>query len=225
MTQDANTNVISIPTLVLSSFIDFVKKELPDINYVYDDMLEYSSSVRNFLSIHNKNKTKLPSPEFILPLFSFKRTPIIWSKAGLGRRSSSLLYTFPKDSTSSVDVYKSVHGEFEIDFSYFTTSVEDLERFEISFLANENLTGEGSLIVSLADIDIPYSLYFNNFDEMTFSKGDDTGLFFKGIKGKIRVIGSFPVFKEGAAPIILEIRERIYNFYNVMLAEQFIYPK
>jgi len=219
-TQKPNSgqSVVGTSVLVLSEYINSLKKEMPYINYVYDHMLSYENSVKLYTAHKSQEKSRKNT---ILPLFSFNRSVMRWAGQGTMRRASSL--DFSKASGVESSLYKIVNGEFDINFIYYDNNLDRLERFEISFLANETFNNEGRLDVEIPEFGtLDYYCYFSPLKDMVFSNDPAT---YKSISGTIKVVGYFPLFLSGGGGnLITEINFRILSFYNEVYSHRVITP-
>lgn len=213
--ESSHANVVATQVLILDQFIKKVKIEIPEAHVVYDEQLSYTSAITAF----RKNNVMDNTVQSVYPLFAFKRSVLRYSESGRGRRSKVQRPSNKVDSSNS-RVYRFVHGEFDLDFLYITKSMDDLERFEISYLAEDGLSGYREVDVDLSEEFGDASAiwhYFLDPGDLSDMSFEEEGVYYKMVTGSFRVRGEYPILK-GTQAHILAIHSRIATFLNDVAA-------
>jgi hypothetical protein len=210
--SDSRANVVSTVVLVIEQFISGIQIEIPDVKLVYDEKLSYETAVTKLRADQNSDLDHKNT----YPLFAFRRSVLRHAKDGVGRRGISDRQKHTIDETK-VKIFRSVYGEFDIDFLYITKSTEDLERFEIAYLCDESFSGNKELRVNFDEALGGYLPYFQTPGDLQDKTFEDSGNHYKMIQGQTTLRGFYPVLT-GTSPVILSIRARILSFLETIAA-------
>ena len=114
-------------------------------------------------------------------------------------------------------VYRTLHGEFDIDFVYLDSGVNRLEEFEILYLGNKGMSQENEITVHINDDleDFKYYARYNELSDFFLSRENHH---YQGVSGTVTVMGFYFIFLQ-AAPFITEINLRVENFWSEVLAK------
>lgn len=204
---ESEEQVITTVGLTLADLIDKFKVEQSDIQVVYDDKLTYETAVAKFRADNNLNETE----EIPFPLFAFRRSVVrhVDDKAP-GRRMGRMLVRQTIDgSVGQANVLRSVHGAFDIQWLYITPEIQKLEQFEIAYLAEEGLSADKELRVTLPpefqSVELPYYVEYGILEEKQF---ETEGNFFKFLSGSAVIRGHYLVLRAQKS-LITEINARI----------------
>lgn len=208
--------VISTVALVMESFIDLVKSEVSGVKVVYDENLSYESAVEKFRA---NNETTGEDTSFY-PMFAFRRSVLRHAEvAGPGKRalsSRALMNLTAKGQNEGSNVYRILHGEFDIDFLFITKSVRAMEEFEILYLGEEGISSKKEIEVPLEEIGGPLR-YFATYLDLEDKQFESDQNYFKLIQGRVTVRGFYPVLR-GTSKHILSIEARIRDFLTEVYA-------
>lgn len=207
--------VTTTVTLTLAALMEAFKREIPELKMVYDEKFSYESAVENFRANNNLNKENTN----MYPLFAFKRSVLRHSEThGPGRRATGIMArrdmsTLEKPKTSNV--YRLVHGEFDVNFLYITKEIAKLELFEILYLAEEGISSYKEISVDLTTelgAIFPYYVDYAPLEDKVF---EIDNVSYKAIQGSVKVRGFYPVLR-AEAKHILEINTRILSFLGAV---------
>lgn len=210
-------DVVSSVGPVMQVFIeDAVKKEMPGLTCVYDPELSYESAakvVRDNMNMDGDERDPMP-------LFAWRRGVLRYPEEGKApnRRMhhQTVRHKFPDGSTGKFTV---LHGEFEIEFLYLTKSMEELEKFEISYLAEENFSGTKELILDVPDVgDFKYFVKYNELIDILNNNDNN---YYKAVLGSAVIRGMFFTFSGEGKPI-LEIQAKYNSFIEGIHISNFL---
>lgn len=215
---DAQSNVVSTVALVLEQFVKAVQQNIPGVRCVYDEQLTYESASAKVRADNSEDKT---SQKDLFPLFAFKRSVLRYASDGMGRRATTTKARLVADATHSFK-YTPVSGELDVTFAWFSRGLEDLERFEVAYLAEEGISGTKELTVDLTTelqgIQPPegfkYFVKWEPFDDKTFNTSNSD---YKVIQGKATIRGWYLTFA-GTSPHIKTITLTTQSFLRQVLA-------
>lgn len=205
--------VISTVALSLNAFIQAVKLEIPDIRTVYDEKLSYETALEAVRA--NNNLEQITADAF--PVFAFRRSVLRYADpSGPGRRASGILAKrnvngSGLDNTS--EIYRLVHGEYDVNFLYITKDVSSMEKFEILYLAEEGISSYKELEVDLnaeLGLSLPYYVDYPPLEDKVF---ETDGNFYKMIQGTVKIRGFYPVLR-AKSKHILEINAKIRDAFS-----------
>lgn len=207
--------VVTTIALVLEQFLLTIKKEVPQAKFVYDESLSYETAIEKFRADNNITPSERTDA---LPLFAFKRSVLKYSEHGLSRRSSRLDMSHEYNTAipNTSNVFKTVHGELDIEFLFIIKSAQDAELFEIEYLSELGITRQKELIVNTQE-DLGLNLQYFVWHNPLADKSIQTDInYFKAIQGSVRIRGFYPVFKTRSKHI-LDVTGNIYQTTNELI--------
>ena len=216
--------VCNTVSLTLAELLTLFKTVIPDMKQVYDENLSYESTIKKFRA---DNQLKNERVDFF-PCFSFRRSVLRYTEpAGPGHRS--IVFTSSRNLPSSADPaipkfadnYHAVQADFDIEFIYFTRSVDRMAEFEITYLSEDGISKFKQFAVDLTpELGGPFNYYakFGPLESRSI-KFDEGGNYYKVISGKITIRG-FYFLLVGTSPVIKSIQKRISDFNTHILLEQ-----
>jgi len=190
----------------LEILMEEFKNEIPYVRVVYDEQLEYESVI-----------TKLRNDEAFttqglsqIPVVAYNRSVLRHAQdAGPGRRAGRILSKGPKQGDpNSQLIYRWVHGEFDLNFRFFTTNMDQLENFEISYLGEEGISGIRNLDVNIPDIGD--FTWFVHPRELTEKVIQIEQAYHKVVEGSLVVRGNYFILRNEAKKI-LTVNAKINN--------------
>lgn len=218
--------VKSTVALTLFSFINKIKSEIPNVKVVYDENLSYLTAKETFRA--NNNLPDLTNTD-LYPLFAFKRSVLRWVEpAGPGRRMNSMsvrqdLTSAPTNRAGHSNVYKVVHGEFDLQFLYITKTASDLEKFEILYLSDEGISAYKEIDVDLTVENLGVFNYYADYQPLEDKSFEVDEVYYKMISGSTKIKGFYPILR-GTSKHILSINVKFQEFLNVVLGDRTIVP-
>jgi hypothetical protein len=208
--SDSMNDVVDTIGPVLQAFInDVVKEEMPNCNYIYDPQLTFESALglfRQANNMENRDQTEVKDP---LPLFAFSRSALKYPEntPALHRRAANNQGHYVTDNGDDV-LYSMVYGEIELQFLYVNKNMKEIEQFEITYLANEGISGTKEITLNLPDLgDFNYYI---EYDDLLDVDVNIDNLYFKSLAGTVKIRGFFFIFRSDA-PLIKEINLDIYQ--------------
>jgi hypothetical protein len=199
---NSQNDVITTMTHALMAFEEMVKIEMPDVAVVYDEQLSYETAVEQIMANSNYNRNE----QRPMPFLAYNRTVLVESDTGIGKRSRTLLGNLKIGNKRLI--YSATHGEFEIQFFYCSTSIEQTEKFEVVYNSEEGITGSKELIVNMGD-EIGEFKYYLDYQELTEKIIEKEDSYYKAIIGTIKVRGFYFTFR-GESGVIEQINQKIY---------------
>lgn len=192
-------NVVTLTGLILNEFLNQIEEWSHGLAYVYDEALTYETAVEKYRA----DKNISDNADTVMPLFAFKRTvvrPDVENSVGKRAGNSSIKCNLP-DGT--VEKYKGLMGTFSIEFLYITRDMQDLERFEISYLLERSVSNIKKLNVFLPAIDntLDYGLRYGELDEKVINTDNN---YYKALSGVFTIHGMFLSF-DGTGNQIREV--------------------
>ena len=201
--------------LVLDEFLNLLEKNLSSsVKFVYDEEMTLESSLTKLRAISERNGTTFDG-EF--PLFSFRRSVLKYLEDGQSRRS---VVNRTSDQivgdNSKLLIYKSINGEIEINFSYYSNSFMDNEIFEIDYLSEFSSSKDKSISVSLPD-GLGEFKYYIKYEPLEDKLSNSEGIYHKRVNGTIKINGWFLTLKGSSSSIktILAKINSINTKYNL----------
>ena len=219
MTDPAPLHAVSNFAFVIKEFLDNIHRQFPEIAFVYDENLEYTSASAAFRRHQNISGA---TDEF-LPAFAFRRNVLRWRESGNGRRSTVCSVIDKKVSEDKAFKYRAVSGTLDIEFLFIETVAEELEKFEMLYLSDSLLNRKKILTVPIPELgEFEYQVEFNALESKTMNIDDN---YYKAVQGTVGISGMFLLF-EGTSPIIKEINVAIKDFCtSVAYSSQTITPE
>lgn len=189
--------VVSTMGLAIQGMLDGIKAEIPNAKYVYDEKLTFESTVEKFRSDNNMKDKNTD----LYPIFSFRRSVLRHTPNGASKRIPIQTRTRQIDDNSS-EVYTAIHGEIDIEFVYYTKQVEDLERFEVAYLAEEGISALKQFDVDLVAQTGQSWTYFLEYDGVLSDKSfASDNFYYKAVSGTIKMRGFYLLLRETAKHI------------------------
>lgn len=213
--SNIKSEVLTTVTLPLSEMLKKIKSDIDDIKYVYDEGLDYNSGLRKFRDDNNMNQESQPP----FPLFIFKRSVLRYAETygGIGRRSTThkVIYQLGDDLSPHVSA-TILQGEFDVEFMYVAKDIQDIERFEVSYLGLRGFANGQKLSVNIPELNelLEYHLDFKEgLDDKTINVDDN---YYKALRGKFLIRGFFLIFK-GQVSLIKSVNATISSFNEDVL--------
>ena len=215
--DNIKSEVLTTATLVMAELIKKLNKDIPDTAYVYSEKLDYLSAVKKYRNDNNMSGADKPP----LPLMAINRSVMRYAESfgGIGRRSTNhkTIYKLDKELENYVSA-SVLQAEFDINFLYVTRDMQDMERFEVSYLGHRGFADGLKLSVFVPEVDeiLDYHVDFKEgLDDKEINVDDN---YYKGIVGKFLVRGYFLIFK-GNVSIIKSIPLSIKDFNEALLQQ------
>jgi len=189
-------NVVSNIAPTIMGFLTTLPKFHQDMNYVYEDTLDYTKALSKF----RLDNQKLPQ-DTTYPIMVFKRSNLRYTEHGIGRRAVSNKIMF--ENPSNLESFKTVWGEVDIEFAVFTPDTDHLENFEISYLSEVGQAKQKKfsyMISNLGTFD-----FFVSYEPLSNISLSNEQVIWKSASGKATMRGFFFV-AIGTSSIIQEIQ-------------------
>lgn len=219
--NSADNNVVSTMALVINEVLLKIREEITDVKFVYDAKNTFESALSAYRTKNNIEHTKVD----FYPCFAFSRTSLRYATEAQGRRAVvdrvSRRLSPEVVGAGLSEVYRSIYGDFDLNFRYYTRKAEDLERFEIAYLAEEGISGTTEVRVDLNQVIGGTQPYYLSFSEFTDEEFQSDNVYYKAVAGTIKVRGHYLLFR-GNAKQILHINSRIKTFESELLSSRFI---
>lgn len=202
--SDSMNDVVETIGPVLERFIeDVIKAELPDCKCVYDPNMDYVTAITRF----REQSTMMGVPSQALPLFMFRRSVLRWPEDGISpnRRLSQSKASKYMLSDGKALTFTPLFGEFDIEFVYINETMEDVEKFEITYLSDEGISGSKKVVLDLPELG--EFNYFAEYNELTSLEVNYNDNFYKALAGVIKIRGMFFTFRSESS-IIREVGMR-----------------
>jgi hypothetical protein len=207
--------VISTIALVQKGLTDTILALYPDWKIVYDENLDYQSSVEKLrkYNLINENYSNA------FPLFSFRRS-VLHKAKNLERAVNVEVTDLGETTRNFANIFKSSFATFDIEFFIYHPDIRFIETIEIEYLSWQSLKSIRSYPVEIPGITPPLT-YFTIFDDLDGMKIHVKDMFYKGLTGKIHVSGWFLIVPDDSTyPKIMEIRKTIYNYQKEILEQE-----
>lgn len=195
---------------------DVIRAEIQNCGYVYDPDLTYETAMKRFRNVNQMNNAKVTAP----PLFVFKRSPLRYPD-DVQSPNKRLIHSKNNLVTGegSAVTYTCLHAEFDLDFLYISKNMEDIERFEITYLSEEGISGTREVTVNIPELgDFKYFISYNELVDLTVNIDDN---FYKAVLSSMKVRGFFFTFRTEAKRI-LEVNANIRAFYDSIAANELL---
>ena len=183
--------VKTLITFILDELMNKIEAWSPNLAMVKDEQLTYDTSLAKYRSDQGlQDGAKVP-----LPLLAFRRTVLRYTEGekGIGRRNLSSKPCI-RNADGTVSIYSAIHCEFDIPFQYYSRDIEDIERFELTYLSQRSLSDTTKLTVEFEDIgEWDFFLEFGQLDDKIINIEDS---YYKALVGQFKVRGYFLTFKE-----------------------------
>ena len=190
---------------VIKTFLDNIERQFPDVAFVYDEQLTYETAVAAF----RRNENISGGTDAFLPAFSFRRNVLRWREEGSGRRSTVCSALDRIVDGDSAFRYKMISGTLDLEFQFYETVAEELEKFEMIYLSDSLLNREHILRVPIPEVStFEYQVKFEALESKIFNVEQN---YYKAVQGLVRISGMFLLF-EGTSPIIKQIQIAVRDF-------------
>jgi hypothetical protein len=179
---------------------EVVKEEMPDCKFVYDPNLSYETAIKKLRENSQMNQDLSTA----LPLFVFRRSNLRWPEDGIApnRRLTSAKAISRNLSDGKAIIYTPIFAEYDLEFLYINKNMEDIEKFEITYLSDEGISGTRQYVVRLPELgDFNHFAEYNELSSLEVNYEEN---FFKGLIGTIKIRGMFFTFRS-ESPIIKQI--------------------
>ncbi|RXF04087.1 hypothetical protein [Pseudoalteromonas sp. PS5] len=205
---DPQTRVVATPSLVTYYLLKEIGNYLPNVNAIFTPSLDYQDGLRAFRTANQKKQVIDPTA---LPLLLFNRSTINNNDIYAGRSGHTLLAKKyrsenplnPHQCQTAVDKYPVLFGDMTFKFMYITSSMEELERFEMLYSVAGGLREISAVSVDIPDIgQIEYKLTWKALQDFTVDVGDSAT---KSIGAEVIVRGPFIVSKNETLALITNI--------------------
>lgn len=199
-------DVVTNMALVLKEFLNRMSEDFPFASCVYDEELSYETALGNWRAKQQTLGTNAP----FLPAFIFRRAALRHIEHGVGRRAPYCKVLKPQGDNALL--YKMVHGELEVNWMYVNEKMSELEKFEISYLAESGLAGNKAMNVLIPELgEFEYHInYDRDLSDKPVSHDDN---YYKAVMGSARIRGFFFLFDQ-TSPLINQIGLTIQDFNN-----------
>lgn len=208
---------MSLATIVLSlkAVIDDVKTKYPNLKVVYDENLDYKSSVEKLRMRHLIQDTK----EMAFPLFSFRRS-VLHPYSNLRRVTNIQGVDLRDPARGFAELVRVSFGTYDIDFNVYHPDMDWIEAFEVDYLNWQGLKNIRNITVSFpAELgDFTYQTLWDDLKDLRINVPEQ---YYKAISGTVHVYGWFMSLLEPSDknPLIKEIWLRIRDARNSLLME------
>lgn len=196
--QNSMNDVVSTIGPVLQNFIeDVLKNEITNLKVVHSPNMDYVNAIKDF-----RRKAQMEDVvSEALPLFVFRRSVLRWQEDGLSpnRRLTSSTGSVKDIESGTAVTYTPIFGEFDLDFLYINTSMEETEKFEITYLSDEGISGTRQFKVELPILgEFTFFADYSNLESLDVVAEDN---FYKALAGVIKIRGMFFTFRSESAII------------------------
>ena len=206
--KDSQNDVLTTIAPVIDTFLLRLKEEMPNTAFVYDAELSYDTSLKNLRDDEYYND----DADVQSPILSFRRTLLrnVEDKSSGRRLPYQRVVNRSDDYDNNPSILASCMGLFQIEFVYYTKSIEMCEKFEIAHAAQRGISGIRKLNVVLdGDLgNLEYILKHEPLSELTINS---QGNYYKAIGGVINIQGIYLLF-ESKGSIIRSISSRVNSF-------------
>lgn len=183
----AKIEVASTPSILIYHLLQEVGKYLPNASAVYQPSLNYADGLR---ALREENQRKQIIDTTALPLLLFNRSTLRNNEV-LGSRSRLRASQASQESTLERGMYKVLMGEMDFRFLYVTTSMEELERFEMLYMTGVHVHNIKKVTITLPVLgELEYKISWQSLED--FELNIDDG-YYKTIGSTAKVTGPFVV--------------------------------
>jgi hypothetical protein len=203
---ESTYDVVSNIQPVLAAFIASMREEMPNLAYVYDPDLSYETAVP--LLRDRNNQLGISSEP--LPLLAFRMSTLRHPDDTQAPNRRLNKKTISMRIGDSMHTFDALHGEMDVDLLYITKSMDELERFQIAYLAEVGISGTKELTVNMGqDIgDIKYFAQYNELLDITLNVENN---YYKALVTSVKIRGFYLIFKN-AGGIIKTIINNYHNY-------------
>jgi hypothetical protein len=213
------SEVISTISLVVKGLTDAIKAIYPSWKVVYDENLDYQSSVEKLRKFNLINENY----DNAFPMFSFKRS-ILHASTEVPRAVNVDVVDLGETTQDFANLFKSSYATFDVDFFIYSPNIDFIETIEVEYLSWQSLKSIRNFQVTIPGITLPMT-YQSYFDDLDVFKINIKDKFYKSLGGKIHVKGWFLIIPDNPTyPKILEIKKTILNYHKEILESEDIVP-
>jgi hypothetical protein len=207
---ESKNDVVDTKAAVIVAFInDVLKKEMPNCSYAYDPDLSYETGMRILRDNNNMGTAQQDGKELFLYRVTALRHPDEGQAPNVRstHQRGKLMLSDGKAAT-----YSAVHAEFDLEFLYVNPSMEESQKFEITFLSDDGISGTPELTAKMGELgDFRYYLKWEKLLDITVNSNDN---YYKAYASILKVRGFFFVF-EGESKIIQEVKANINSYIQL----------
>jgi hypothetical protein len=178
---------MSLATIVLSlkSIVDIVKVKYPELKYVYDENLEYKSSVEKLRMKHLIQGTTSDA----FPLFSFRRT-VLHMHDKFKRPTNIQMVDLRDAETGFASLIRTSYGAYDLEFNIYHPDMDWIEAFEVDYLMWQGLKSVREIVVTFpAGLgEFPYQTVWDDLNDLRVNVPEQ---YYKAVSGVVHVRGWF----------------------------------
>lgn len=191
MSDAKKVEVTATPSILIYYLLQEVGKYLPSANAVYQPSLSYADGLR---ALREENSRKQLVDTTALPLLLFNRSTIrnseVFNKRARLRASHPIL-DVSGQPTPDHDQFRVLMGEMDFRFLYVTTSMEELERFELLYMTGVEVKNVKKIKITLPLVgELEYKIDWQSLEDFELSIDDG---YYKTIGATAKVTGPFVV--------------------------------
>lgn len=203
-------NTISSIGLVTEELLRKIKLEIEGLNHVFSPSdLSYEAIMDIYRGEANRTATSDRTP---YPILAFNRGPLLGQESLNKRVSNQKLIRENLDDDSVKDVLFPTMSYFDSEFTFFGSSIDEVNRFEITYNSFTGISGIRNLKLELPDLEGEY-VYTVTWEPLTAFEASMNDNGWTSVSGQFRVEGMFFVY-EGTAKIIKELNARINSVWG-----------
>jgi hypothetical protein len=209
--------------LVLKGHLDLVQGYLPNSGVVFDEGLSYPSGVAKYRADCAKRKQDAKATG----LYIWNRSVLRWSPSGMSRRMvNQTALDNDTGNALSVDTYKFIQGEMDVNFLYVSQNISESQAFEITYLTEQGISGGKELTVVALDSSLGSWNYQVEFAPLSGQLVSLDDVSYMGITGSLKIRGMFLVFNQTSSRIlkiaatIEKVNSVIYDVLNILPSEE-----
>lgn len=205
--SDSKNDVVETKAAVIVAFInDVLRKEMPNCSYAFDPDLSYETGMKILRDNNNMGTAQQDGKELFLYRVTSLRHPDEGQAPNVRsthNRGKIML------SDGKAATYSAVHAEFDLEFLYVNPSMEESQKFEVTFLSDDGMTGTTDLTAKMGELgDFRYYLKWEKLLDITVNSNDN---YYKAYASMVKVRGFFFVF-EGESKVIHDIKANINSY-------------
>jgi len=178
---------MSLATIVLSlkAVMDDVKIKYPDLKVVYDENLDYATSVEKLRMRHLIQDTTSNA----FPLFSFRRT-VLHPYDKFKRATNIQGVDFRDPDRGFAELIRTSYGTYDIEFNVYHPDMDWIEAFEVDYIMWQGLKNIRYVTVSFpAGLgDFTYQTVWDDLNDLRINVPSQ---YYKAVSGIAHVHGWF----------------------------------
>lgn len=159
------------------------------------DELTTDQALTNIRTVQQRSQL----PADTVPLFAWNRTPLRISTVmeDRGRFKTDTFVSGSKADTNQI--LDTVHAEFDINFIYICENMQQMEQFEIEYVARSGISNIVNQIVNYDDLgQFKYEFFWGELEDKVLQ---EDGKDIKVIRGSVLIRGFFFIFEDEAKRI------------------------